>query len=66
MLLFGFLLLQKIEESGKTIYRCQEKGWDGAKFIDRYSTKMICSNFTKAEKDAIVSNSEKKGWIKNV
>ena len=42
----------EIIEAGKTIERCKDKGWEGAKFKDTLSTKMICSDFTQSELDA--------------
>jgi len=37
----------------ETIERCKSKGWDGAKYLVGFGSKMICSNISQAEKDAM-------------
>ena len=39
------------EMGRETLERCKAKGWDGITFKP-YSSKLICSNFTQAERDA--------------
>ena len=56
IVLFSLIALSfysNVEKSKATIERCLSKGWDGARFVNGFSTQMICSNMTQAEKDAI-------------
>lgn len=58
MLLLMVICYNKMQEINKTIERCKDKGWDGVEFPDRFSNKVICSNYTQAEKDAISGDKE--------
>lgn len=40
------------EEAKEILERCQSKGWDGVEFDHKFSNRLICSNFSQAEKDA--------------
>jgi hypothetical protein len=42
--------VSKINNYFSTIDNCKSEGWDGAKFVSKYSIKMICSNYTEKEK----------------
>jgi hypothetical protein len=63
-LLIGFIVLavtihayNRIIQIGKEIQICKDNGYDGAKFINKYTTEIECSNYTESEK--ILNNKTK-------
>jgi len=55
MVCFLAYMFGSMQDATDTLGRCQSKGYDGVSFPNRLSNRMICSNISQAEKDAMRS-----------
>lgn len=61
MLIFNSAILYvnlQLKEMKEDLDRCKALGYDGVKFVTKFSKKVECSNFTELEKAKREENSE--------
>ena len=51
-ILFMWTVSERMEDIQDSLYRCKLNGYDGIKFKSRFSSEVVCSNFSVEEKIA--------------